>query len=285
MKRSRLPIQGILLMLGASLSFAAMAAATKLVSKRLPASEIVFVRSLIASFIVAYLVSKTRSSWVGKEPKILAARGVVGFTAMILYFWCLSQLDLGTAVMLNYTSPLFAVVAARFVLREKIGRPIQAAILLSFTGVYLLAAPQFHLKPAPLIAGLLSGFLVGVVHLLIRSSHEEEVPLTIILYFTVISTIGSGFLLFQTGFPLPTAKEWLWLLVITVTSLLGQFGLTHSLRSASVSVVSPFGYLTPVFGLLLGWWIWHEAPAPGALLGGALIILSGLAMVRYHTSI
>ncbi len=118
--------RGIFWMILASSSFAIMAAAAKYCGRRLPVPEIILVRSLLSSIFIAFLIFKTKISWrargdplprptcreqrlaawVGKNPTILASRGAVGFVALTLYFWAVSRLDLGTAVMLNYTSPM-----------------------------------------------------------------------------------------------------------------------------------------------------------------------------------
>ncbi|MGH7197641.1 MAG: DMT family transporter [Candidatus Omnitrophota bacterium] len=274
--------RGIFLMAGASLSFALMASAIKSVSRSFSAPEIVFIRSALGLIFIAGLMAKTRAPWIGREPRFLVARGVVGFTAMVLYFWAISQIDLGTAMMLNYTSPIFAFILAHLLFRERSTALIKAALFLSFIGVYLLTAPQLAAKPLPLLVALFSGMLVGVVHVLIRYSHAEEAPLTIIFYFTTISVLGSGLLLVKTGFAAPLAGEWPGLLAVTATSMLGQLGLTYSLRSAPVSVVSPFAYLTPVFGLFLGGWFWKEPLPAMSLAGSVLIILCGMIAYKYQ---
>lgn len=272
-------------MLGASLSFAVMAAATKAVSPSVSAAEIVFIRSLIGSFCIAFLVWRNHARWIGKEPNILIARGVVGFVAMMLYFWCLTQINLATAVMLNYTAPIFAVIIAHFLFGEKFSRTIKIALAFAFIGVLLLTTPQLHMNPVGLIAGLLSGILVGVVHVLIRYSHEEELSLTIIFYFMVIATVGSALLMLKTGLSMPTRADDFWLLIVTVTSVLGQIGMTYSLRTAPVSVVSPFGYITPVLGLIFGWLFWKEMLGLTSLAGCVVIIVCGVALFKHHASL
>jgi len=292
--------RGIFWMILASSSFAIMAAAAKYCGRRLPVPEIILVRSLLSSIFIAFLIFKTKISWrargdplprptcreqrlaawVGKNPTILASRGAVGFVALTLYFWAVSRLDLGTAVMLNYTSPIFALLLARVFMGEHAGGSARAAVLISFAGVYLLCAPHFQAQPAALIAGLLSGVLAGSVHVLIRQSHEEDSSLTIIFYFTAICTLGSALMIGSSGLVQPTRGEWLALGIVTLTSLLGQFGLTYALKCAPVWVVTPFGYFTPIFGALLGWVLWKEPLNTWGLAGGILIISGGALIYR-----
>lgn len=277
-------IKGIIYMLGASFCFALMACAAKLAAGHLSAAEIIFVRSLATSLLLAVWICQKKISWTGRTPITLAARGVIGFIAMYLYFWCLPKIDLGTAMMLNYTAPIFAVLVSVAFFKERCSHLVKAAILGSFAGVYLLVSPQWHLGITPLLAGLLSGCLAGMVHVLIRQMDKDESPFTIIFYFTAVSTVGSAAILFSSsGWEPPSLLEWGLLLVITLTSFAGQLFMTHALRSAPVSVVSPFGYITPVLGLGLGYLFWRQVPATGSLVGGAIVILCGLIMYRRYT--
>jgi len=271
---------GILWMALACLSFAVMAAAAKFCGKRIPVAEIILVRSFISSVVIGFLLLKTKGSFIGKNPPILASRGAIGFLALTLYFWAVSKLDLGTAVMLNYTSPIFALLWARLFIHERSTAESRTAVVISFAGVYLLSMPHFHAHGVAIAAGLLSGVLAGSVQVLIRQSHEEDSSLTIIFYFTAICTLGSVILLGLSGAVWPTRGEWLALLVVTLTSLVGQFGLTYSLKCAPVSVVTPFGYLTPIFGSLLGWLLWKESLSELGLFGGFLIIAGGILVYR-----
>lgn len=280
---SRDSVQGIFYMLTATLSFAVMAAAAKFCAKEgLGAAQIILVRSVIGSAVMALFLYRGRLSFIGKNPLILTGRGVIGFIAMYLYFWSIPRINLGTASMLNYTSPIFAVLLAFLFLKEKLGLTVKIAIVVSFTGMYLLAAPDLAERSPALLAGLLSGFFAAVVHILIRSSRKDESPLTIILYFTVASTIGSALLLGPAGWVRPSAEAWAGLGVVTVTSIIGQLGLTYSLKTAPVAVVSPFGYLTPVFGSALGYVLWGESLTGTGLLGSALIIASGAFIYARH---
>lgn len=277
--------EGIFLMLGASVAFAVMAAATKSLPGKLPTSEIVFIRSFFSTLaLLFYFFRDQNFIGHGKRPVVLAARGVIGFTALYLYFWAIPQIHLGTAVMLNYTAPLFAVIASYWVFKEKTSVPTKILIGLSFLGVYLVTAPQITEKPVAFLAALASGILAGMVHLLIRqSSGEEESPLLIIFYFTAICAVGSIFFLPFNHWIWPDTRQWLVLAVITTSSFVGQLGFTYSLRRAPISVVSPFGYITPVIGLIFGFFIWRENPGVSGFLGSLIVVFCGTLLYKRQT--
>lgn len=270
-------------MLGADLAFAVMAASTKFTGKSVPASQIVFVRSFVSMCVLAWMLAAKRISFKGNQPRLLILRGVVGYIALQCYFWALPQIPLGTAVMLNYTAPVFAVLASYLFIKERPSFMAKFALALSFIGMLLLTAPQFVGNPAAITAGLVSGVLAGAVHVMIRQSNKTDDPLLIVFYFTVACTAGSGLLMFKTGMVIPGVTEWLGLTAITVSSFIGQLCLTYSLQKAAVWKVSPFGYLTPVLGLALGILLWGEIPSTTSVLGSLLIIVCGSALVIHFT--
>ena len=268
-------------MILAAISFAVMATFVKLASDTVSSIEVVFFRSILGSLMIGAMIWKEGNSWIGRNPKILVLRGVFGFLALSLHFYAIAKLDLGTAVMLNYTAPIFVVIFARFILNEKTTWKVNAAILLSFFGLYLLAGPQFQAKSIPIILGILSGIFAALAYVFIRFNGENESSYTIIFYFTTISTIGSLPLL-PFGFHWPNAHEWFELIGVSVGAFFGQVYLTKSIQKAPVSFVLPFSYLTPVFCAGLSTIIWKEFLNPQGILGGFIIIASGVAIYLFR---
>ena len=131
---------------------------------------------------------------------------------------------------------------------------------------------------------MLATFLIEIVlaaYVFIRFNDEGESPYTIIFYFTGISTIGSLPLL-AASFHWPSTLEWLALLGVTVGAFFGQVWLTKSIQTAPVSFVLPFSYLTPVFCTVLGAVIWKEYLSVQAIIGGAIVIISGVVIYLFR---
>jgi len=261
----------------AAFSFSIMATFVKFACQTLPSMEVVFFRSAFGLIPMSILIVNARASWFGKTPKIHALRGVFGFAALSLHFYAIAKLDLGTAVMLNYTAPMFVVILAHIMLREKTEPRVTAAILFSFFGLYLLASPHFEAKPIPILLGILSGLFAAIAYVLIRFSKEDKSPYTIIFYFTAISTIAS-LPFVSVHFVRPTFQEWLGLIGVSVGAVFGQVFLTRSIQKAPISYVLPFSYLTPVFATFFGLLIWKERLTLQTLMGGAIIILCGISI-------
>lgn len=266
----------------ASLAFSVMVVGVKTATRTLPPLEIVFFRSLLGSLMMAALMITKKVSFGGKseDRRLLLLRGVSGFLALTLHFYTLSVLPVGTAVILNYTGPLFVAILAALFLGEKPGAFLISMIAVSFSGVYLLIRPEFRMDPSQGMAvflAILSGLFAAVAVTSIRSIRRRESPMTIIFYFTAISTLGS-LLYLPFGFRWPNLGEWMALLVVAVGSFYGQLWMTIAYRRAPASLVSPFAYLTPLLCFLYGLVLWKETLSTLNIAGAALIILGGASI-------
>ena len=124
-------------MLLSTLSFAFMNAIVKYLVN-FSTFQLVFFRS-IGSLLITYSFLKSQGipQW-GNQKKLLILRSLVGVTSMILFFWGLHYISMGSAVTLRYISPIFAALLAVVFLKEVI-KPIQwIFFFMAFVGVFLI---------------------------------------------------------------------------------------------------------------------------------------------------
>ncbi|MBN1688714.1 MAG: DMT family transporter [Candidatus Omnitrophica bacterium] len=286
-KRSKFYLSGILYMVQASIAFSVMALCVKTVSRWLPSLEIVFFRSLFGTLLILTVMIAKKVPLLGQQRRLMFFRGLSGFAALSLFFYTISKIPLGTAVLLNYTSPIFAAILATAFLGERPSRLLTGMILTAFLGVYFLVEGQFPDWNIYVLFGLLSAFFASIAYVLIRAVKHRESPLTIIFYFTGISTLGSLFYL-PFGFVWPNPKAWLALIGVAIGSFFGQLWLTISLRRAPASLLGPFSYVTPLLTFLYGIVFFGEIPTVFSAFGAFLIILGGslisLSETKKHTA-
>src|SRR5581483_4970366 len=94
-------------MLGASLAFAGMAAAIKLATLHgLTTAQILFFRGAVSLVLLAFYQQAKGLPFATPHWKAHLRRGIVSFLGMLTYVGAIAALPLGTAITLNYTSPL-----------------------------------------------------------------------------------------------------------------------------------------------------------------------------------
>ncbi len=261
-------------MIRSSVGFSIMALCVKLASPELPSLEIVFFRSLFGSLMLLGVMIPGKVPFAGTHRKTMALRGISGFIALSLFFTTIGHLPIGTAVILNYTSPILAAVFAVFFLHERPSIFLALLTLSAFAGVFLLAGGSLLISNFYFWTGLLSSVFAAFAYVFISSVKGRENPMTIIFYFTSISTIGSLFYL-PFGFVWPSPLTWLYLMGVGVGSFYGQLWMTMSLQRAPATLVSPFFYVSPLLSFIYGMIFFKDPLTLASLIGGVLILISG----------
>lgn len=283
MPLSRLKFSGAMYMLLSSASFSIMALCVKLAAEHLPSLEIVFFRSLIGTLMTLWVIFRKHISFLGRQRKLMFFRGVCGFLALSLYFYTIPRLPLGTAVLLNYSSPIFTSLIAVLFLKERPSLFLVTMTILSFFGIYLLAGGHQVRGDFKIISiGLISAFFAACSYTFIRAVKYRESPLTIMFYFSAISTVGSSIFLLKE-FIWPDWRAWLYLSGVGVGSFYGQLWLTIALRRAPASLLGPLSYLTPLLSFIFGVVFFGEHLASKEILGALLVAGGGTGISMIET--
>ena len=147
----------------------------------LPPMELVFFRCTVASIIGFTLLKKQSLPWQGSNRKLLLLRGMFGTIALFTFFYTLQRMPIGTAVTIQYLSPVFTTIFAVYILREKVV-PVQwLFFMISFLGVIVIKGFDHRIDGATLAIGLLSSMVSGLAYNMVRSLKEKEHPLVVVL--------------------------------------------------------------------------------------------------------
>ena len=75
---------------------------------------------------------------------------------------------------------------------------------------------------------------------------------------------------------MPTKIDLLIFIILGLCGSIGNLLLTQSYRMSEASLVTPIKYLSLVFAIIFGFFIWSEVPKILTLTGAVLVILSSL---------
>lgn len=279
-------------MLFASFVFSIMGVCVKLASELYPTSEIVMYRGMVGVLFMVALIRWQGGTLKTAFPWHHAWRGIIGVTALTLWFYAIGKLPLATGMTLNYMAPvwiaaiLFSVGWWRGETQFEWG--LAAAIVLSFIGVTMLLRPSMHADQwfAGLV-GLASGVLSAFAYLQVRKLGQLGEPeYRVVFYFSGIGMIagllatlaGDG----ATGWHAHSGTGILLLLSIGVTATVAQIALTRAYRLGSTLVTANLQYSGIVFSSAWGVLIWSDVLDWLAWTGIATILASGIAATYYN---
>jgi len=234
-------------------------------------------------FLALYLLL-TRQ-WQAIRVKLSGALLLSGiFLALCVFFYiqAIQRIPLASAVLLLYFAPLAATALAYFVLREPISLLNGLWLWLAFLGSLLLLGVGTTAKgtlTSGHLAGLASALFYALFILANRSISPDLTPAARAFYQLLL-----GFLVML---PLAghidvvaLAADTYWLLAIGfLHGFLALFLMISALRHLRAFEYGTLSYFEPIVAALAGYLVYGEGLTAPQLVGGALIIGSGLMQI------
>ena len=280
------PLLALAVRLGAIAGLATMSALIKLTAERgVHVAEIMFWRQLATLPIL--LAWAALVGGVGQlktaRPGMHFKRALYGTIGMVLNFGAVILLPLAEATTMNFTAPIWAVILATLLLKERPGVWRWSAVGAGFLGVLLIAQPgSGHIPPFGALVALGGAFMIALISIQIADLNRTDKPLVIVFYFALFSVPVTGAFMPFVG-KAHDATTW-WLLAgIGVSGVIGQLLLTAALRFGKVSSVIVMDYSALFWATLYGWWLFDMLPPASTWLGAPIIIAAGLVIAwREH---
>jgi drug/metabolite transporter (DMT)-like permease len=269
--------KGMLWIIVATFFFSLMGSFVKLGATHFSSVELVFYRSFISLlFLLIYVVISQKEI---KTPHLRKQidRGVVGFLSLAFFFYAIAHLNLGSAMTLNYTSPIFLGFFLPLISHQKIKKSILLCTITGFIGTLFILDPHGEWQSwfAGLI-GLISGIGAALAYIhVIQLSKLNEPDWRTVFYFTLVSTLGSGLWISFTDYQRLIWDD-VWILIpLGLSATIAQIAMTRAYRLGNSLVIGALSYLTIVFSGVISLLYFNETMRMEDVLGAILIIASG----------
>lgn len=278
---------GIALQSGATFLFTLMGALIRYIGDRVPIGEVVFARSFFALIPLLLMLAwrrELKSAVQMKQPASHFFRALTGITAMILLFVGLTRLPLADATAISFATPLMAVALAAIFLSERVGIWRWSAVFTGFLGVMVMLSQHLgatEMTSASAIgagATLLGAFFTAAAMTQVRRLAQTETTASLVFSFQAIAACV-GLLSIPWGWVWPAPGDALALAGVGVFGGVAQILLTDSYRHAPASVVAPFSYISMIWAVVLGYFMFDELPEIVVLAGAAIVIAAGLFVI------
>ncbi|MDQ1253128.1 MAG: hypothetical protein QG646_2276 [Euryarchaeota archaeon] len=250
-------------------------------------SAIIFYRlffGLLFLFIYIAVRGKSSDLRLKKRKESFLLQGVLVVTCMLLYFTCLKITCVSVAILLQYTAPIYVMLASPFILKEKIGKESLAALFVSITGIYLIVKPAEGFSGIQITntyilgiaAGLLSGVVFAALIMNVKVLKAEYSELAIIFWPMMIA------FLILSPYAFDVSPEILYdnlkiLSIFGVVSVgLGEIFTVIGLANVKAQTGSLLALVEPVSGVFFDIAILGISISTKTLVGCALIMVSAL---------
>lgn len=277
-------LRGVVAMLAAMSMFSCMDALLKALAGTYPPLQVTALRGLVVMPLVcAYILWRGEMRAVFSRSlrwRLHLLRGVFSVAMMGLFTYGLQTLGLAEAYTLAFVAPLVLVALSVPVLREVVLTRQWVAILVGLAGVVVAMRPQpGALVSLGAVAVLLAAGCYAASNVVGRLVSRTEPSATLVFWTTTSLILGGSVLGAADWVPIRREDTWV-LLGLAVTGFVGQLAITEAFRHGQAAVIAPFEYSALAWAVMLDWLFWHTVPQSHTLLGGAIIIASGLYLIR-----
>ncbi len=259
---------------GTLLSFLTLAIAVRELSDTLNSFQIMFMRTIVALFVILVFVAKTGSAALHtRRLKFHFFRNIVHYGATLSWIVGVSLIPLAQVFALEFTMPIWVAILAVTFLGERMTIGKLVAIIFGFFGVLIILRPGLVAIEFGSIIVLVASMGFAIASVCAKSLASTDTPLGIQFYMFIIhlpiAAIG--------GLYVWVTPEWAdlpWILLTGILSLTAHYTMTKALILADISVVLPIDFLRMPMIAVLGFFLYAE-PFSAAIFIGAVLIFAG----------
>jgi len=284
--------QGYAMVAVAYLTMGAIGALVRMTTA--PESAIVVLRMAIAGVVLGALFARRPMLEDLRRPGTLprlAVTGAASAVGLLTFFTALQLTDVSIGMFLLFMAPVYVALVAPRAFGQQTDRVVYPALALALGGMAVILLPGLvgdagSLSAVGVACGVTSGlayaaYMIACKDLTRRGARSSTVVLgelvadvVFLLPLALVQTVFAG-----VGV---TARDLLVCAVLGVVCTVFAYMMwMEGVRRVRVEHASILGYLEPVSAPLYALLLLGERPAWTTVLGGALIVVAGVLVVRF----
>lgn len=281
-------IRGALLMMGAMCAYTLNDAFMKSLADEIPLFQAIFVRGLGAIVFLVFMckvLGQLRFTFPARDWGLVILRTVGEIGGTYFFLTALFNMPIANVSAILQVLPLSVALAAALFLREPLGWRRLSAIIVGFCGVLLIIQPGGADFSAYSIYALAAVACVTLRDIAVRRMSRNVpsvfVALVAAVGVTGLGGVGSLFVEWQSF----TALSGMQLAGATGFLIFGYIASVSAMRFGDIAFVAPFRYTSLLVALVLGMLVFGEWPNALALVGGMIVVATGLFTLYRETKL
>ncbi len=275
-------IRGALWMTAQAASFSAMVAAVRYLAPHYSAFEIVFFRSIIGlAFQAPWAIGGGWRSLLDARWRLVMVRSLFNFAGSAVWFIALGLMAISDAVALQFTLPLFAVLGAWLILRERVGPRRWIAVAAGFVGAMVIIRPGFAEIPPAALFALAAAALFAGVHLTTKKLAGAITGNALIFHANLVA-IPLSLAFAAPDWVTPAPAHWPVLIAVGLFGTIAHVFMERAYRAADASFIAPTDFSKLLFAALYGWLLFGESSDAPTWIGAAIIVAGTTNAARHE---
>ncbi|MFT7033424.1 MAG: drug/metabolite transporter (DMT)-like permease [Cyclobacteriaceae bacterium] len=246
----------------------------------------ILIRCVIGAFalwaVLKFLKLPTFIGW-GRDFNLVLISSIFLAAHWVTYFYSLTLSGVAVGMLSLFTYPVVTSLLEPFFMKTKFKLWDVTIAMIALSGVFFLI-PEFDLNNNITLGttiGISSAIFYAIRNILMKKNLSGHSGITMMYYQLLIISLLLLPVLFFIDFNQTISiisSEWHALLILgLLTTAIGHTMFVISFKNFSITTVSIISNLTPLCGIVLGYFILDEAPHERALIGGAIIMISVIA--------
>jgi drug/metabolite transporter (DMT)-like permease len=258
-------------MLGAVLSFAAMAIAVRELQRHMGTLQILALRTGMTLIIVATLVGGHGTAAIAtRRLPLHATRALVHLAGQYCWMYAISALALATVFAIEFTMPVWTALLAAAFLGERLTQGRLVQLTLGLVGVAIILRPGFGaFHPAALVMLLGSLFYAGNMIFTKRLS-ATDTALAVTFWMSAVQ-LPVTLVAALPSWVAPQLADVPWIVVIGAGSFAAHYSMTRAMKLADATVVVPIDFIRLPLIAVVGALFYAEPFDPLVLVGAGVI--------------
>ncbi len=202
----------------------------------------------------------------------------------------LRHLALVDAILLENTVPFFMVIITIVWKKTNISLRSFLILLLGFLSLFFILKPKLDIFQFASLASLGTGLAAAFTAVAISRLSEKEKPISILFYFNLfccLLTFPRCFISWSSS-DIPFISEgrfWLPFVLISIFGVFYQYVITKSYSLVEPYIVGGFIYFSVLFSALIGWFCFGETIDCLQIIGGLVLITTGILTLKEHVKL
>lgn len=245
----------------------------------LPLFQLLFLRGILATMLIAALAYRLgsfrvyvpRRDWV-----FIGLRSASEIGAAFFFVTALLNMPLANVTAILQVLPLTVTLGSALFFNEPVGWRRFLAIAIGFCGMLLIVRPGTEGFTIWSVYALIAVVCVTGRDLFTRRLSKGVPSLLVTFSASFGVLLAAGLASLTVNWAPVTVHLGSLLVASSVFIVGGYFFSVQVMRSGDISFVAPFRYTGLIWALVLGWLVFGDWPAPLTLMGGAIIVATGL---------